>query len=83
MQLHVLCRRGFNFPMVARQVFARVTFLLLVLLIATGWTISSTVLHNRVQILIAIGVTLVVYLILAIWDLSGRNPATTTYLYDR
>lgn len=42
------------------QVFARVVFLLLVMLIATGWTISSTVLRNRAHILIAVAIVLVV-----------------------
>lgn len=64
------------------EVLGRVTFILLVMLIAKGWTISSTVLTERPQLLGAVALLLLVYIILAIWDLAGRDPASTLYVYD-
>lgn len=64
------------------EIFGRVSFLLLAMLIAKGWTISSTQLTERAQLLGAVALVLVMYLVLAIWDLAGRNPATTSYTYD-
>lgn len=58
------------------EVVARVTFFLLVMLLATGWTISSNVLRNRLQLIVTMSIVLLAYLILAIWDLAGRDPAS-------
>ena len=64
------------------EALARATFVLLLLLIGQGWTISTSVLVHKWRLLGAVGSVLVVYLALAIWYLAGRDPASTTYVYD-
>jgi len=62
--------------------FARVTFILLLLLLAQGWTINRPDLRFRFIILAAIGILTAFYVSLIIWDAAGRDPASTLYVYD-
>jgi hypothetical protein len=64
-------------------VFARAGFVLFLLLLAKGWTVSTAEIKDRQLVLGAAGTFLAFSLILVIWQLAGFDPVSTTYLYDR
>jgi len=61
---------------------ARVTLIIMLILLAQGWTISRQQLLHRWQIITAAGVLAVFYLAFIIWDVAGRDPVSTLYVYD-
>lgn len=78
---------GFGAPVLdaAREVFgiaAKLTFILTMMLIAGGWTISTDAVQNRGFILGVMGFFIGTYALLALWDVTGRDPASTLYLYE-
>ena len=62
--------------------FVRVFMLLLLMLIAKGWTISTTQILDRAQLIFGIMFLLLLYMSLALWDLFYRDPASSMYIYD-
>lgn len=78
---------GFGVPVLnsMREVFgiaAKLTFVLMLILIAQGWTISTDAIENRGFIVAVMSVFVGSYLALALWDVTGRDPASTLYLYE-
>jgi hypothetical protein len=61
---------------------AQITFMLLVILVAKGWCISSTQIEGRIPILVGLGVVIVTYLAMFIWEHVGLNPASVLYVYQ-
>lgn len=62
--------------------FVRVFMLLLLMLIAKGWTISTTQIPQRGKLIVGVMVLLLLYTSLALWDLFYRDPASSMYIYD-
>jgi len=64
------------------DVFARVALIVMLFLVAQGWTISrETVRYRWAMALLAVTV-FAFYIALIIWDAVGRDPASTLYTYD-
>eukprot|EP00455_Lapot_gusevi_P036996 TRINITY_DN4125_c0_g1_i1.p1 TRINITY_DN4125_c0_g1~~TRINITY_DN4125_c0_g1_i1.p1 ORF type:complete len:251 (+),score=68.19 TRINITY_DN4125_c0_g1_i1:121-873(+) len=63
-------------------VSSHLCFFLLLILIAKGWTITTTVMPERKQLYIAMGLFIVAYFVLLLWDVVGRDPASTLYVYE-
>jgi hypothetical protein len=61
---------------------AQITFMLLVVLVAKGWCISGTQIEGRIPILVGLGVVIVTYLAMFIWENVGLNPASVLYVYQ-
>jgi hypothetical protein len=61
---------------------AQLLFMLLLILIAKGWTISSQKLENRRAIFIFLALFLFGYVSLFIWQEAGTDPTSTKYQYE-
>lgn len=72
----------FKYAAKITEVFVRVGTLLLAMLIAKGWTISSVVLDGQIKLSCVILAVLGLYLSLAMWFLVWLDPASTLYVYD-
>jgi hypothetical protein len=63
-------------------VLGKLVFLIDLLLIAKGWTVTSAELTERVPILIAAAAMASAYLVTAAWIELGRDEASVVYVYD-
>eukprot|EP00162_Nutomonas_longa_P012354 comp21049_c0_seq4/m.44243 comp21049_c0_seq4/g.44243 ORF comp21049_c0_seq4/g.44243 comp21049_c0_seq4/m.44243 type:complete len:416 (+) comp21049_c0_seq4:672-1919(+) len=61
---------------------AQLVMMLLLILIAKGWTISSPKLTDRRAIFVFLALFLFGYVSLFIWEEAGINPESTEYLYE-
>jgi len=61
---------------------SRLSFTLLLILLAHGWTISTDEIKNRNVILAGMLVCFSIYFVLVLWDYTDRDPASTLYVYD-
>ncbi len=64
------------------RVAAQLTFVLLLIVLAKGWTISSVALEQKKAIFTVVGIFVILYFALLIWDVAARDPASTLYVYD-
>ncbi|KAG7401594.1 hypothetical protein PHYBOEH_000126 [Phytophthora boehmeriae] len=72
----------FKYTAKITEVFVRVGTLLLAMLIAKGWTISSVALDGQIQLSCIVLVILALYLSMAMSYLVWLDPASTLYIYD-
>jgi GPR180/TMEM145, transmembrane domain len=61
---------------------ARTSFALLLLLLATGWTISTPRMRHRKSVISTVWTLIGTYGILLVWQYFGQDPATELYVYD-
>jgi hypothetical protein len=61
---------------------AQLVFMLLLILIGKGWTISTTRLTDRRALFVILAAFLFVYVALFIWQEAGQDPASTKYAYE-
>lgn len=54
----------------------------ILLLIAKGWPITSNYFDQKNWIVGWAAVYVILFFILYIWDLAGRDPASSVYFYD-
>jgi GPR180/TMEM145, transmembrane domain len=66
----------------AMQVASHLIFVVLLITLAQGWTISTDELRNRSQIVRLMAMFVFAYALLVIWDVTGRDPASTLYIYE-
>lgn len=64
------------------QVFVRVGTILLAMLVAKGWTITSVTLHGQETLSCVMVTFLGLYLSMAMWYLVWLDPASTLYIYE-
>jgi len=57
-------------------------FFLLLILMASGFTISKNSATHRRLTMTGLGVMVLAFVILFIWENVGRDPASTTYIYE-
>jgi len=57
------------------QLMARVIFILIIMLLALGWTISSETLQGRVIVVASVIIYSAVWLAILIWQLAVQDPA--------
>jgi hypothetical protein len=62
---------------------ARSGFVLFLLLLSKGWTVSTAEMKDRPIVLGTAGTFLIFSLIMWIWALVGFDPISTAYLYDQ
>ncbi|KAL4096051.1 hypothetical protein PRIC1_009416 [Phytophthora ramorum] len=72
----------FKYAAKIAEVFVRVGTLLLAMLIAKGWTISSVALDGQIKLSCVMLAILALYLSMAMWYLIWLDPASTLYIYD-
>jgi predicted transporter len=78
---------GEGFPTLASisklsDVLSQLLLIAIVILIAKGWTISRVDLEHANFIIAVLGGLSGAYLLLFLYDLYYRNPASTVYIYD-
>jgi len=61
---------------------AQLVFILLLILVAKGWTITKSRIEDRTIVLAGLGALSAAYLALFIWEHVGLNPASTKYIYQ-
>jgi len=61
---------------------AQLVFILLLILVAKGWTITKSRIEDRTIVLIGLGSLSAAYLALFIWENVGADPASTKYVYN-
>eukprot|EP01120_Amphizonella_sp_Union-15-10_P017391 TRINITY_DN963_c0_g1_i1.p1 TRINITY_DN963_c0_g1~~TRINITY_DN963_c0_g1_i1.p1 ORF type:complete len:434 (-),score=47.48 TRINITY_DN963_c0_g1_i1:78-1379(-) len=61
---------------------AIITFTFLLILISKGWAITSNILTDKNLLIVLVMLFLLGYIGLFIWDIVGRDPASTIYFYD-
>mmetsp|Transcript_2168 Transcript_2168/g.2418 ORF Transcript_2168/g.2418 Transcript_2168/m.2418 type:complete len:438 (-) Transcript_2168:54-1367(-) len=59
-----------------------VILMFLTILLGKGWAITSSYLTHRMFMVVAIACLTVAHMTLFIWDVVGRDPASTSYFYD-
>jgi len=64
------------------EAFARLSFILLLILLAKGWTISTDEIRQRGLILAVMSLLSISYFTLIIVDFAARDPASTVYEYE-
>jgi len=64
------------------EAIARISLILVLILLAQGWTISAEAIQHRMAIAAAIFLLFIFYLALIIWNFAARDPITTLYMYD-
>jgi len=65
------------------DIFAQVVLILMLVLIASGWTITKMQLgRSRTPILIVIGILSVCYFAMFIYSYTGFDQSSTLYLYE-
>jgi len=64
------------------NICSRLMFVFLLILIAEGWTISTDEIKNRSFLFAVLGLFIVCYSALLLWDVTGRDPASTLYVYE-
>jgi len=64
------------------HIAAIIVLMFLSILIAKGWAITSNYLTQRNIIIVVLANLVIAYLALFIWDVVGRDPASTIYFYD-
>jgi len=52
------------------------------ILIAKGWAITTSYLSEKYIVLVVMGLFVIAYLALFIWDKAAPNPESTLYFYD-
>jgi len=62
--------------------FSRLSFILLLILLAKGWTISTDEIRHREFVILAMVILSISYFSLIIWDFAARDPASTLYVYE-
>lgn len=72
----------FNYSAKIMQVFVRVGTILLAMLVAKGWTITSVTLHGQETLSCLMITILGLYLSMAMWYLVWLDPASTLYIYE-
>jgi len=60
----------------------QLVLMFLCILIAKGWAITTTLLSDRNLLIVVMSLVLLANLALFIWDIVGRDPASTLYFYD-
>jgi hypothetical protein len=61
---------------------AELVLMFMLILVAKGWAITTNYLTDRNLLLLLMGMLLLAYLALFIWDNSGRDSASTLYFYE-
>jgi len=64
------------------DITSQLVFMLLLILIAKGWTITRQEITNKRLLLISISLLMICYLILITWQNVGMDPADTIYIYE-
>ena len=87
MHWSVLARNGRGNPLLeglahVSSAFVRVQMLLLLMLIAKGWTISTTQIPQKKKLILGIMLNGSNYCLLMLWDFFSRDPASSIYMYD-
>jgi hypothetical protein len=63
-------------------VISHILIILLLLLVAQGWTVTSEQLQYKGALMGGMITFCLIYLILLIWSLAGVDPASTLYVYS-
>ncbi len=69
-------------PVVVCDAAARITLIIMLILLAQGWTIARDEIQHKYAVLGAAGVLSILYFAFIIWDLVGRDTVNTLYVYD-
>jgi len=61
---------------------SQLSFMFLLILLATGWSITRNEIRYKGILLAILGVFLLLYVSMFIWQNVGLDPASTTYVYE-
>jgi len=61
---------------------SQLSFMLLLILLSTGWAITRNEIRYKGILLAILGLLLVLYVSMFIWQNVGLDPASTTYVYE-
>jgi hypothetical protein len=64
------------------QVLAHLTFMFMLIMVAQGWTISNDRIEHRGFIFGFFLIVIGCYVALVLWNVAGRDPASTLYPYE-